>query len=77
MLSVVLKTVKREKKDRLKDNAERVEEYRAVLEGTVDGIEVKVTLKAEDVSVIDRIAGSLGSERLVKITNANATLEVD
>jgi len=76
MFSVVLKTVKRERKDKLKDR-EHIEEYKAILEGSVDGVEVRITLKSEDVEELNRIAGNLGSERLVKITTANATLEVD
>ena len=70
---LTLKTVKRDKKETLKNNV-RVTEYKAVLEGSMNGVEVKVTIKSEDREEIDAIAGLLRSERLLILKPANQTL---
>ena len=75
VLRVSLKTIKRDKREKLKNDI-RVTEYKAVLEGSINGVEVKVTVKSEDRREIDTVAGILRSERLLILKPANETLEV-
>ena len=75
VLRVSLKTIKRDKREKLKNDI-RVTEYKAVLEGSINGVEVKVTVKSEDRREIDAVAGILRSERLLILKPANETLEV-
>lgn len=69
-MKVTLKTVKRDKKEKLKDNT-IAEVYSAVLEGSANGISIKLTVKSEKKEDIDDIAGELRQEHTIELRNAN------